>query len=374
MDGIEMNRKDFRKKHDIKTKFRIIGTCYGNFDKNFVVEHDEVVISSDTFSYEDYLEIRFLGFMFFAVFNLNFQKWFFQFARHLGINPSDFFSRFVKPDRSKKWPQGYIRFLDYLKRTAEGELYDTRDEMVAGAKKIYKQNGNEVGEHTKLNLNAKAVVLTRNPNAYQEQSPHISSNPSIRFHVGDVRDFEFPEESFSHIIHGATTSATETFNKQDPLLKYDTITEGTRHVLDFAVHCNCEKFLLISSASAYGKQPSKIFNVSEDYNGAPYTVDKNFDYSVLGEAKRASEMLTTIYSDKYGIETKIARCYTFVGPYLPLNIHYAIGNFIRDALNGVSIKINSNGTQRRSYMYTSDLTTWLWTILFRGENQPNHKV
>ncbi len=153
MDGIEMNRKDFRKKHDIKTKFRIIGTCYGNFDKNFVAEHDEVVISSDTFSYEDYLEIRFLGFMFFAVFNLNFQKWFFQFVRHLGINPSDFFSRFVKPDRSKKWPQGYIRFLDYLKRTAEGELYDTREEMVAGAKKVYEQNGNEVGESSRLNFN-----------------------------------------------------------------------------------------------------------------------------------------------------------------------------------------------------------------------------
>ena len=148
-----MNRKDFRKKHNIKTKFRIIGTCYGTFDNNFVVEHDEVVVSSDTFSYEDYLEVRFLSFMFFAVFNLNFQKWFFQFARHLGINPSDFFSRFVKPYRSKKWPQGYIHFLDYLKRTAEGELYDTRDEMVAGAKKIYKQNGNEVGEPSKLNLN-----------------------------------------------------------------------------------------------------------------------------------------------------------------------------------------------------------------------------
>ena len=220
----------------------------------------------------------------------------------------------------------------------------------------------------KLNLDAKAVVLTRNPDAYQVQSPHISSNPSIRFLTGDIRDFKFPDESFSHIVHGATTSATETFNKQDPLLKYDTIAEGSRHVLDFAVHCNCKKFLLISSASAYGKQPTKISNVSENYNGAPYTIDKNFDYSVLGEAKRASEMLTTIYSDKYGIETKIARCYTFVGPYLPLNIHYAIGNFIRDALNGVSIKINSNGTQRRSYMYTSDLTTWLWTILFRGEN------
>jgi radical SAM superfamily enzyme YgiQ (UPF0313 family) len=156
MDGVEMNRKDFRKKHNIKTKFRVIGTCYGNFDNNFVVENDEVVISSDTFSYEDYLEIRYLSFMFFTVYNLNFQKWFFHFVRHLGISPSDFFSSFVKPDRSKKWPEKYIHFLDYLKTTAEAELFDTREEMEDAAKKIYEQNGNEVGESTRINYNVGA--------------------------------------------------------------------------------------------------------------------------------------------------------------------------------------------------------------------------
>lgn len=220
----------------------------------------------------------------------------------------------------------------------------------------------------KLDLNAKVVVLTRNLDAFQKQSPHICSNPAIRFHIGDVRNYEFPKGTFSHIIHGATTSSTETFNKQDPLIKYDTIAEGTRHTLEFAVYCNCEKFLLTSSASAYGKQPLEISNISEDFSGAPYTTDKNFDHSVLGEAKRTSEILTTIYSEKYGIETKLARCYSFVGPYLPLNIHYAIGNFIRDAVNGGPIKIKGDGTARRSYMYTSDLTTWLWTILFRGQS------
>ena len=220
----------------------------------------------------------------------------------------------------------------------------------------------------KLDLNAKVVVLTRNLDAFQKQSPHICSNRAIRFHIGDVRNYEFPKGTFSHIIHGATTSATETFNNQDPLIKYDTIAEGTRHTLEFAVYCNCEKFLLTSSASAYGKQPLEISHISEDFSGAPYTIDKNFDHSVLGEAKRTSEILTTIYSDKYGIETKIARCYSFVGPYLPLNIHYAMGNFIRDALNGGPIKVLGDGTALRSYLYTSDLTTWLWTILFRGQS------
>ena len=94
MDGIELNRPDHRKKFNIKTKFRPLGTNYGKHDGNFIAEHEEVVVSTDTFSYEDFLEIRSLNFMFYAVFSLNFQKWFFQFIRYQNIPLSDFFSKF----------------------------------------------------------------------------------------------------------------------------------------------------------------------------------------------------------------------------------------------------------------------------------------
>jgi len=214
-----------------------------------------------------------------------------------------------------------------------------------------------------LDLNASALVLTRNYDVFQKCAPHLAANPAIRFHVGDVRNYTFPEREFSHVIHAATTSAVATFNNEDPLVKFDTIAEGTRHTLDFAVRCRAEKFLLTGSGAVYGKQPSDMTHIPEEYCGAPDPADPN---SALGEGKRAAEFLCAEYARKYGIEMKIARCFSFVGPYLQMNIHYAIGNFVRDALTGGPINVNGDGAPYRSYLYAADLVIWLMTILFKG--------
>ena len=107
MDGIELNRPDVRKKYGIKTKYRALGTNYGMFEDKFIAEYEEVVVSCNSFSYQDFLEIRNLNFMYYAVFSLNFQKWFFQYLRTLDMKLSDFFINFVNPDKSVDWPKEY---------------------------------------------------------------------------------------------------------------------------------------------------------------------------------------------------------------------------------------------------------------------------
>jgi nucleoside-diphosphate-sugar epimerase len=217
----------------------------------------------------------------------------------------------------------------------------------------------------KLKLGASALVLSRNCTALQATAPHLAVNPAIRFHRGEVRDFSFPAGEFSHIIHAAATPALATFNKIDPLETYDIVVEGTRRTLEFAKECRARKFLFTSSGSVYGKQPAGMGHIPEEYNGSPDSVDPG---SFLGVSKRAAECLCALYAKQYGIEAKIARCFSFVGPYLPLDVHYAIGNFIRDGLNGGPIRVNGDGTPCRSYLYGADLAIALWTILLRGDS------
>ena len=212
--------------------------------------------------------------------------------------------------------------------------------------------------------NAHATVLTRDPIAFRARMPALAAHPALDFITGDVRSFAFPEGRFDYVIHAAT-EASAVLNVEQPLLMLDTIVEGTRHVLDFAERSGVRRFLLTSSGAVYGRQPSDLTHVPETYVGAPDPLAPNAAY---GEGKRVAEALCAVYSRRCGFDAIIARCWAFVGPYLPLDGSFAIGNFIRDALAGDTIQVGGDGTPYRSYLYGADLAVWLWTLLLRGDS------
>ena len=218
--------------------------------------------------------------------------------------------------------------------------------------------------NAKLNLNIEAVVLTRNIENFNKKAPHIVSNKSFSFIEDDVKKFKYPKQKFNYIIHAATDSIIK-YDNIKSISAFDDLVEGTRHVLDFAVSCKANNILYVSSGAVYGKQPNNLSHVPEDYLGAP---DLSLLNSVYAEGKRTAEMLCTLYSNKYNLSIKIARCFAFVGPYLPLDKHFAIGNFILNLIENKPIIIKGDGTPVRSYLYVSDLVIWLLTILVKGKN------
>ena len=93
-------------------------------------------------------------------------------------------------------------------------------------------------------LNIRIVILTRNHERFKKKAPNLANDPNLKFIEGDVRDFTFPTGNFDYVIHAAADSSTG-LDKTNPLLMFDTIVQGTRHVLNFAIQSGISKFLYI---------------------------------------------------------------------------------------------------------------------------------
>jgi nucleoside-diphosphate-sugar epimerase len=218
--------------------------------------------------------------------------------------------------------------------------------------------------NSELGLGATACVLTRSPAAFTAKAPHLAADSSIQLLEGDFTSFSFPDGTFHSVIHAGTEPEFKA-HAGAPLGIFDANVTGTRRVLEFARQSGATRFLFTSSGAAYGRQPSEVIQISEDYEGAPDTMDAGTAY---GQSKRACEFMVGMYARQYGFAAPIVRCFAFSGPHLPLDLNFAIGNFVRDALAGGPIRIGGDGTPRRSYLYAADLAIWLWTILLRGES------
>ncbi len=205
----------------------------------------------------------------------------------------------------------------------------------------------------RLHLGISATVLTRDAQRYCESNPGAARHPSLQVLQGDVLTFEFPPGEFPFVIHAATP---------DPVPEADA--QGMRHILEFAATHGTRRFLFTSSGAVYGKQPPQLTHMPEAYAIEPPAAGEITEY---GMAKRVSESLLAACGRQYGFAGLIARLFAFTGPRLPLDRNFAVGNFIRDVLEGGPIRIQGDGAPCRSYLYAADLAVWLWTILVHGE-------
>lgn len=213
-----------------------------------------------------------------------------------------------------------------------------------------------------LGLGAHAVALSRDPARFAAKAPHLAADPAIELVAGDMRTFAFPEGEFTHVLHMATET-DQVAAAARPSLEFDTAVEGTRRVLVFAAERGVAGMLYTSSGAVYGRQPSEMTHVPEDAGIAPAPDDAGAAYA---HGKRAAEFLCAAAHTETGTPVTIARLFAFVGPHLPMDAGYAVGNFIRDALAGGPIRIGGDGTPMRSYLYAADLAWWLWTVLLAG--------
>jgi nucleoside-diphosphate-sugar epimerase len=215
-----------------------------------------------------------------------------------------------------------------------------------------------------LNDDLRLIALTREPEKFLQKYKNSTLATHIEYIRGDVKCFELSDAiNVTHLVHMATTSAEETFMGEDQLKKIDLLYNGTRNALE---QCGqtLENVLFTSSGVAYGVNDHPLM-AEDDYTG-PDTTDTS---SALGVGKLTAELIIAYFSSKYKYSYSVARCFAFAGQHLPLNIHYAFGNFINNALEGKDIIIRGDGQDVRSYLYIGDAIAWLLRLLIEPKNQ-----
>jgi nucleoside-diphosphate-sugar epimerase len=217
---------------------------------------------------------------------------------------------------------------------------------------------------------AEVLVLARRPQRLADVAPRAFRSPVLVPVAGDVRRPPTDLGSLDAVIHAATP-ARASLNNGDPREMLDICVRGTEAMLDLASHSGPVPFLLTSSGAVYGRQDPLVSHVAETATSGP---DPLATTNAYAEGKRMAELLGAIAAERQGLQVKVARPFAFAGPHLPLDEHFAAGNFVADAVAGRPIDVNGDGTPMRTYQYPTDLVVSLLAILVRGRTGRAYNV
>jgi dTDP-glucose 4,6-dehydratase len=214
-----------------------------------------------------------------------------------------------------------------------------------------------------LGLGLRLTVLSRDPVSFLQRHPEAAVVSALQFVQGHVADFPLADHRPDYILHAATDNTAFTTEAEEQE-RSRAIVEGTRHMLDFARKSGARRLLYVSSGAVYGALAGQLSGAKEDDHALAEPL------TPYAAAKSHAELLCL----ESGVDFVTARAFAFLGPYLPLDAHFAAGNFLRDARRGGPILVRGDGTALRSYLHPADLVVWLLRILLRGQRARAYNV
>ena len=128
LPGIEMELKSYKEKYGIKTKYRFIPEGIGKYEilgkeKN-VGELEEIIIQTNTMSYDDYFECRKLHLLLMIFHNTRLMSTVYKFLDELNIRKSDVV-RYLYNNQSKE----LVALLEAFKEDTRAELFDRASDV-----------------------------------------------------------------------------------------------------------------------------------------------------------------------------------------------------------------------------------------------------
>lgn len=211
--------------------------------------------------------------------------------------------------------------------------------------------------NARLALSLTITAVERSSGSFVARHPHLAAASGLRIVTGDVRTVTLPDAP-THVVHTASAvSAQEHLADPDDVI--DIIERGTERVLSLAAEARVARFLHVSSGSVYDRVNGSRTPIAETQ---ATLAEAATSAQRFGAAKRRAEANV----ERAAIPATIARLFTLVGPRIPLNGQFALGQFFADALAGRAVRVSSDGTPVRTYLHMADLMVWCWATLVRG--------
>jgi dTDP-glucose 4,6-dehydratase len=207
------------------------------------------------------------------------------------------------------------------------------------------------------------VVPTRQLAADHVQTAVAIGCPNVSWVEGDFLSDHLDLGQIDMIIHTATPASAQ-LNAENPAEMLRINVEAMESVLRYA--SDNKPLLFTSSGAVYGTQPQSVSHITEG-NVEPNPPSEQLN--AYAQGKRIAERMCREAGSSGQCSPIIARLFAFGGKYLPRDTHFAIGNFIQNALDQQPIAIQGDGRARRSYLYGADMATWLWCALAHDSDE-----
>lgn len=204
----------------------------------------------------------------------------------------------------------------------------------------------------KYDLNLDISLVTRNPQATYEYFGD-SNRGRLTILQHDLALME-PEilGDYDYYIHGATSSIPSRGSLELNKVRAASINCANAIVAAAKKSKSKPKVLNLSSGAVKGNNRTNDGRVAEDGTfGAPLN-----EYAAT---KIEVEKIFNLASSNDILDVINARLFAFAGPYISLDDHFAVGNFLKNALLGGPILVRGNPQTVRSYLYPSDLAVCL---------------
>lgn len=209
--------------------------------------------------------------------------------------------------------------------------------------------------------NIHIIALSRNEERARNRFGDYWDREEFQYVACDV-NHPIPEcGQADYLIHAASNTHPLQYS-QDAIGTIASNVIGTTNLLNYAVAHDTKRICFLSSVEVYGKNRGDTEKFDEAYSGY---IDCNTLRAGYPESKRLGEALCNAYQHTYGLDFVISRLSRIYGPTMLPTDSKAIAQFIKKAAAGEDIILKSEGNQKNSYTYVTDVAAAiLYTLLY----------